>query len=63
MTKVIIEHDMHVVFSLADKISVLSGGRIIAEGLPDDGSVPAALPESAEPAGDRLAQPSAGGPA
>ncbi len=36
MTKVIIEHDMHVVFSLADKISVLSGGRIIAEGPPDE---------------------------
>jgi branched-chain amino acid transport system ATP-binding protein len=36
VTKVIIEHDMHVVFSLADKISVLSGGRIIAEGLPDE---------------------------
>ena len=36
MTKVIIEHDMHVVFSLADKISVLAGGRIIAEGLPDE---------------------------
>ncbi|GHA35866.1 ABC transporter ATP-binding protein [Devosia pacifica] len=35
MTKVIIEHDMHVVFSLADKISVLAGGRIIAEGAPD----------------------------
>lgn len=35
MTKVIIEHDMHVVFSLADKISVLAGGRVIAEGLPD----------------------------
>jgi branched-chain amino acid transport system ATP-binding protein len=35
MTKVIIEHDMHVVFSLADKISVLAQGRIIAEGLPD----------------------------
>ena len=35
MTKIIIEHDMHVVFSLADKISVLAGGRIIAEGLPD----------------------------
>ena len=32
MTKVIIEHDMHVVFSLADRISVLAGGRIIAEG-------------------------------
>jgi len=36
MTKIIIEHDMHVVFSLADKISVLAGGRIIAEGMPDD---------------------------
>jgi branched-chain amino acid transport system ATP-binding protein len=36
MTKVIIEHDMHVVFSLADRISVLSGGRIIAEGAPDE---------------------------
>ena len=27
MTKVIIEHDMHVVFSLADRITVLAGGR------------------------------------
>ncbi|HEY8594783.1 MAG TPA: ABC transporter ATP-binding protein [Devosiaceae bacterium] len=36
MTKVIIEHDMHVVFSLADKITVLAGGRIIAEGSPDE---------------------------
>ena len=36
MTKIIIEHDMHVVFSLADKISVLAGGRIIAEGEPED---------------------------
>ncbi len=36
MTKVIIEHDMHVVFSLADKISVLAGGKIIAEGLPNE---------------------------
>ena len=36
MTKIIIEHDMHVVFSLADKISVLAGGRIIAEGTPDE---------------------------
>ncbi|UXN72963.1 ABC transporter ATP-binding protein [Devosia sp. A8/3-2] len=35
MTKVIIEHDMHVVFSLADKISVLAQGRIIADGTPD----------------------------
>jgi len=36
MTKVIIEHDMHVVFSLADRISVLAGGRIIAQGTPDE---------------------------
>jgi len=36
MTKVIIEHDMHVVFSLADTISVLAQGRIIATGSPDD---------------------------
>ncbi|TCT35483.1 ABC transporter ATP-binding protein [Martelella mediterranea] len=36
MTKVIIEHDMHVVFSLADKISVLAQGSIIADGTPDE---------------------------
>ncbi len=36
MTKVIIEHDMHVVFSLADYISVLAQGQIIAEGPPDE---------------------------
>ncbi len=36
MTKVIIEHDMHVVFSLADRISVLAQGKIIADGLPQD---------------------------
>ena len=36
MTKVIIEHDMHVVFSLADRISVLAAGRIIAQGTPDE---------------------------
>ena len=32
---VVIEHDMHVVFSLADKISVLAQGHVIAEGLPE----------------------------
>ncbi len=36
MTKVIIEHDMHVVFSLADRITVLAGGRVIAQGKPDE---------------------------
>ncbi len=36
MTKVIIEHDMHVVFSLADIITVLAQGAIIAQGKPED---------------------------
>ncbi len=36
VTIVIIEHDMHVVFSLADRISVLAGGRIIAQGPPEE---------------------------
>ena len=36
ITKVVIEHDMHVVFSLAHKISVLAQGAVIAEGLPDE---------------------------
>ncbi len=36
LTKVIIEHDMHVVFSLCDRISVLAQGQIIAEGTPDE---------------------------
>jgi branched-chain amino acid transport system ATP-binding protein len=36
ITKIIIEHDMHVVFSLAQRISVLAQGTIIAEGKPDE---------------------------
>lgn len=35
-TKIIIEHDMHVVFSVADYISVLAQGAIIASGTPDE---------------------------
>jgi branched-chain amino acid transport system ATP-binding protein len=34
ITKVIIEHDMQVVFSLASRISVMSQGAVIAEGDP-----------------------------
>jgi branched-chain amino acid transport system ATP-binding protein len=33
-TIVLIEHDMRVVFHLADKISVLDRGRLLAEGTP-----------------------------
>jgi branched-chain amino acid transport system ATP-binding protein len=36
ITKIVIEHDMHVVFSLADKISVLAQGAVIADGPPDE---------------------------
>ncbi|MGH1482140.1 MAG: ABC transporter ATP-binding protein [Geminicoccales bacterium] len=36
ITKIVIEHDMHVVFSLASKISVLAQGTVIAEGTPDE---------------------------
>ena len=35
-TMVIIEHDMDVVFSLADRITVLHLGSILASGLPDE---------------------------
>jgi branched-chain amino acid transport system ATP-binding protein len=35
-TTVIIEHDMEVVFSLADRITVLHHGTILATGTPDD---------------------------
>ncbi|MFP3921763.1 MAG: ABC transporter ATP-binding protein [Dichotomicrobium sp.] len=35
ITKVVIEHDMHVVFSLARKISVMAQGTVIVEGEPN----------------------------
>lgn len=35
ITKIVIEHDMHVVFSLASKISVMAQGTVIAEGKPE----------------------------
>ena len=36
MTKVIIEHDMHLVFSVSERISVLAQGTVIADGTPDE---------------------------
>jgi len=36
MTKVIIEHDMHVVFSLAQRVTVLAQGTVIADGTPEE---------------------------
>jgi branched-chain amino acid transport system ATP-binding protein len=36
ITMAVIEHDMHVVFSLAEKISVLAQGTVIVEDIPDN---------------------------
>ena len=36
LTILLIEHDMEAVFALADCITVLVYGRIIASGVPDD---------------------------
>jgi len=36
VTKVVIEHDMHLVFSLAERLTVLHQGSVIAEGTPDE---------------------------
>jgi branched-chain amino acid transport system ATP-binding protein len=36
ITKLIIEHDMDVVFTLSERITVLHQGRVIADGLPDE---------------------------
>ena len=36
ITTVVVEHDLDIVFRLADRISVLAIGSLIADGLPDD---------------------------
>jgi branched-chain amino acid transport system ATP-binding protein len=35
VTLLLVEHDMDAVFRLADRVSVLVAGKIIASGLPD----------------------------
>jgi len=36
MTKIVIEHDMHVVFSLAEQVTVMAQGQVIASGPPSE---------------------------
>ena len=36
LTILLVEHDMEAVFALADRITVLVYGRVIASGRPDD---------------------------
>jgi branched-chain amino acid transport system ATP-binding protein len=36
VTILLVEHDVEAIFALADRISVLVSGRVIASGLPDE---------------------------
>ncbi|MEQ8354449.1 MAG: ABC transporter ATP-binding protein [Kiloniellaceae bacterium] len=55
----LVEHDMDAVFALADRISVLVYGRIIASGRPDE--IRASAPVRAAYLGDHLHDEKAGG--
>jgi branched-chain amino acid transport system ATP-binding protein len=46
LTIVLVEHDMDVVFDLADRISVLHFGQLIAEGVPDEIRASAEVPKA-----------------
>ena len=52
LTIMLIEHDMRVVFNLADRIMVLAEGRVLAEGTPreiaDSDSGPGRLPRQGD---------------
>lgn len=45
-TLIVVEHDMHVVFALADRITVLNQGRCLATGTPDEIRANAAVQEA-----------------
>jgi branched-chain amino acid transport system ATP-binding protein len=36
LTMILVEHDMAAVFALADRISVMIGGRVLISGTPDE---------------------------
>ena len=54
LTIVIVEHDMDIVFGLADRIAVLDAGRLLANGPPDAIRDSAAVQEAYLGPGDRM---------
>jgi branched-chain amino acid transport system ATP-binding protein len=56
LTIMIVEHDMDVVFGLANRIAVLDAGKLIADGSPDEIRASAAVQEAYLGPGDRMEQ-------
>ena len=54
LTIMIVEHDMDVVFGLANRIAVLDAGRLIADGSPEEIRASAAVQEAYLGPGDRM---------
>lgn len=46
LTLMLVEHDMEVVFSIAERITVLHAGRVLAEGTPEEVAASAAVLEA-----------------
>jgi branched-chain amino acid transport system ATP-binding protein len=54
LTIMIVEHDMEIVFGLANRIAVLDAGRLIADGTPEEIRGSAAVQEAYLGPGDRM---------
>jgi branched-chain amino acid transport system ATP-binding protein len=56
LTIMIVEHDMDVVFGLANRVAVLDAGRLIADGAPEEIRASAVVQEAYLGPGDRIEQ-------